>query len=118
MINKEGLNDILEDSKDYLETKIEITKLEIAEKSSEGISLISVISIFGVFVLILLISLSLSLGFLLSEYFESFAAGFGILSLFYFVVLIILILLRKKYIFRPIQNLIIREFFRDEQSNN
>lgn len=114
MIDTEGLKNIVEESKDYLDTKIELTKLKVAERSSEGISALMMFFILGTLLLLFWICLSLFFGFMLADYFDSFSKGFGVLSAIYLFFVAIVTLLRKKLLSIPIQNLIIRQIFKDD----
>ena len=98
--------------KDYAEKRIELIKLDATEKSLKviGVSvpllIISILSIFFIFLL------NISLGLFLGNWIGNFAYGFLILSGFY-LLLMILILLFRNSIKSFITNQAIKTFFND-----
>lgn len=114
MIDTQGLKNIVEESKDYLDSQMELTKIKVAEKSSRGISTLMVILIVGSTALLTFICFSLFMGFLLAEHYNSNSIGFGIITGIYIFLLALLFLFRKKLLLIPIQNKVIKEFFKDE----
>jgi len=114
MINKEEINEIIHESKDYLDTKIELSRLKATEKISLYSSKIIVYIILGSISLLFFICFSLFLGFILSEYFANSATGFGLITCFYFVILMLLYTFRRKLIGKTIQNKIIKELYSNE----
>ncbi len=110
MENNSGqINSLFEKSKDYLETRIELAKLKISEKTSDVVSdLISkliVVSLISVFVLMLNIGIALWLGELLGKNYY----GFFVLAAFYGIVGLVAYLLREKWIEQPVTNAIIKK---------
>lgn len=114
MIDTQGIKNIVEESKEYFDSQLELTKINAAEQSSKGISTLLMILAIGSFVLLIFICVSLFFGFYIAELLGSYSKGFGLISLIYIVFLIILVLLRDKLFVKPIQNKIIQEIFRDE----
>ncbi|MFB1022693.1 MAG: phage holin family protein [Vicingaceae bacterium] len=114
MIKSEEINNLLQESKDYLDTELEIRKLEATEKLSLHGSNMFICIILGSFGLLFLIFSGLFLGFILSEYFSNFSTGFGIIALAYLLIFAVLYVFRRQLIGKPIQNKIIRELYSDE----
>lgn len=115
MIDTQGIKDIVEESKDYFDSQLELTKLKTAEQASYGISTLLMVLTVGAVVLLVFICISLFLGFLIADQLDSFYKGFGIVSLIYGLLLFIIILLRNKIITRPLQNKIIQEIFKGHE---
>jgi uncharacterized membrane protein YqjE len=93
----------------YVQTNLELAKLEIAERGSAiGTALFSGVVI-GVFGLLALLLLSISAGFLLGQVFESDSIGFAMVSGFYVILALVLYLLRKRLVEKSIRDKILRE---------
>lgn len=114
MINTEEIDNLLLESKNYLDAELEIGKLKATEKISHHTSNMIMYIILGGFGLLFFICCSLFLGFILSEYFSNFSTGFGIIALAYLIIFIFLYAVRRKLIGIPIQNKIIKELYRNE----
>ncbi len=96
----------------YVQTNIELFKLEATERTSViGSSLLSFLLVgFSLFLFVLFVSIST--GFLLANYFNDNYIGFGLVTIFYLVLTLILIIGRKKFIERPIRDKIIRRILK------
>jgi ABC-type multidrug transport system fused ATPase/permease subunit len=114
MIKSEEINTLFQESKDYLDTELEIVKLEATEKMSLYGSKILIYIALGSFGLLFFICVSLFLGFILSEYFSNFSTGFGIIALVYLLIFAVLYVFRRQLIGKPIQNKIIKELYNNE----
>jgi uncharacterized membrane protein YozB (DUF420 family) len=105
--NKTVFSDLKDDLVEYVELKADLTKLtafEIISKS--GVTLISAMALF-IFAFFFLFFLFLSLGFYFGKIFNSLYQGFGIIAFFYFMLLLIYLMIRKKFIEKPLMNKII-----------
>src|ERR1700730_17429851 len=98
MSSTDSIKTLIDKSKDYLETKIELTRLKTIDKSADVLStvVVSVAMIFISFLLILFasIALALYLGKMLGAYYY----GFLILGGFYAIVLLLIYAKREKWI--------------------
>ena len=88
--------------KEYLETRLEIYRLQSIRvfSKSAGYLVWIVISLFLLFLIV--IFGGLVLGFFLSEKMNSLTAGFGITTLFFVLVFIVLMAARRKIFIDPI----------------
>ncbi len=102
------IEELTKSLKVYVQTNIELVKLEATERISVfGSSLISILLVgFSLFLFVLFISISA--GFFLGDYFDDNYTGFILVAGFYFLLTFILIICRKKFIERPIRDRIIR----------
>ena len=95
------------DIKELIATKLELTRLEIFEKSSAAGSFL----IYGVLIINLiffaLLFAFVALGFLFGKWVGSIAGGFALVALIYLVLLIILLACRKSILNR-LQNLFLK----------
>lgn len=100
---------LLEKASGYVETRIELAKLKVAEKSSQTISsLVSMIVLCFViifFVLLLNIGLALWIGELLGNSYY----GFFVLAAFYGLIALLIYFFKGKWIENPITNSIIKK---------
>lgn len=99
--------------KEYIHTTYELKKLQAIEKSSVfGASLIGIL-LTGLVVILFVVFLSLWVALYLSAKMGDIYSGFSIVSAFYFLLGIILLLVRKKLIDKPMRDKIIRRIFTD-----
>ena len=112
MTQTETIKTLIDKSKDYLETRIELTKLKTIDKSADVLStvVVTVSMLFVSFLLILFISLAVALylGKMLGEYYY----GFFIMAGFYAIVLLVIYLKREKWIKTPIANELISKMLK------
>ena len=110
-----GLEQLLEKLKEYLNTRIKLAKLTLIEK---GVYLFSNLITDGLVVIFLILAFlftSLALGFYLSELLGNSFGGFFIMALLYFVLALIVYLIKDKYLEKPIINGMIKKIFKDEE---
>jgi hypothetical protein len=108
---KEKLPPIIDQLKDYLETRIKLAKYEAIDSSAKFLaSFITDMVVAGAFVLTFLF-LSFTIAFLLSNLFHSYWAGFGCMAGIYLIIAVILILIKDR-IQQPLINLFIKKFFK------
>lgn len=106
-------DDLFKRATDYVNTNIELAKLNIIEKSVKTVG--SVISnlILVVVCALCLLFLSFAMGFYLGEILSSTYLGFIIVAAFYLVVAIIIALISTKHIKNPIINILISKIFKN-----
>ncbi len=93
---------LIENLMGYIDTRIDIIRLEIQEKLKVSfVSLIHVV-LLGFFALMSLIFVSIFLGLLLNHLLDSSFWGFGIIALFYVAVLVILLVGLDKKVFQGV----------------
>jgi hypothetical protein len=94
--------------KEWIEIRIRLLKLELFEKISVlGSFLIYCVIIINLLFFIFLFAF-VALSLLLGKWLNSIAYGFAVVSLFYLVILAVLLIFRK-CIFTGIQNLLLKE---------
>ena len=114
MVDKEEIKEIIQESKDFMDSQIELTRLKTTEKLSLYGSKMIVYLILGSILLLFFICLSIFLGFILSEYFTDFSTGFGIIACAYLIILLFLFAFRRKFIGKSIQNKIIKDLYSND----
>lgn len=110
--NKEkDIETILLDAKEYIDTRIEYTKLSFVEKGAKLLAdLITNTTVIICFVLSFLFA-SFTLALYLSDVLGSYAKGFGCVAVIYLFLSIIVLLTKDKYIEKVLVNLFIRKYF-------
>ena len=112
MTYTESIKTLIDKSKDYLETKIELTRLKTIDKSADVLStvVVTVSMLFVSFLLILFISLAVAL--FLDKMLDAYHYGFFIMSGFYAIILLLIYVKREKWIKTPIANELISKMLK------
>jgi hypothetical protein len=112
MASTESIKTLIDKSKDYLDTQIELTKLKTIDKSADVLStvvvMISMIFIGALFIVFISIATALMLGRSLGAY----QYGFYIVGGFYALILLLLYIQRDKWIKTPIANGLINKMLK------
>ncbi|TDG37594.1 phage holin family protein [Pedobacter changchengzhani] len=110
--NKEkDIEDLVEDAKGYLATRVEYTRLYLVEQISKVFAdLVTNLVVVVCFVLAFLFG-TVTLALYLSEVLGSNARGFGCVSLLYIILAIVVYFTKDKYIEKAIINSTIRRYF-------
>jgi hypothetical protein len=101
---------------DYTEKRIELVKLEAIEKTAIVGGLSASFLLIILFSFMSIMFLSVMMGFLLADITGSMLKGFGLLALFY-VLLLILVIVFRTSISKPISNLLVRVLVKEEASH-
>jgi hypothetical protein len=110
---KEELDDLIDELKDYWETRNKLGKLKAIEKGSQiagesaSVFFVILISIF------FLLFLSLAGAFVLSEVLGSYLSGFLCIAAFYLLVGLVIYSNRQAWIKKPVMNSVIKSFFKN-----
>lgn len=99
-------------AKDYINTSIELKKLSVIQavvKAVGGIANGIVLLIVGIFFLMFL---SIAVGLYLGALLASMYLGFFIVTAFYLILVVLVILMGKNYIQNPITDILIRKIFK------
>lgn len=110
--NKEkSIEDLYEDAKAYLDTKVEYTRLYLVEKVSKIFAdVITNVLVIICFVLAFLFA-TLTLALFLSDLLGSYTQGFGCVALFYLLLALIVYFTKDKFIEKAIINFTIKNYF-------
>ncbi|RZK77993.1 MAG: phage holin family protein [Pedobacter sp.] len=110
--NKEkGIEDLYDDAKAYLETKVEYTRLYLVEKISKIFAdIVTNLVVVICFVLAFLFG-TFTLALFLSDVLGSYTKGFGCVSLIYVLLALIVYYTKDKYIEKAIINFTIKNYF-------
>ncbi|MFO7868735.1 MAG: phage holin family protein [Bacteroidales bacterium] len=105
----EKLEELIGKLTTYTNSTIEIVKLETAQRTSSIIAKLISVLIIGVVISLFVFFLSLGVGMYLSDVFDNTYLGYGIVTGFYLLVAIILIVGRKKLLINHMRDKIIQE---------
>jgi Putative Actinobacterial Holin-X, holin superfamily III len=104
-----SIESLLEKAGDYLETRVELMKLQAVDKitgtASSMASGVILIMIVGLMLFTLSIGIAVWLGDLLGEVYY----GFFLVSGFYLLVAVILYLFRSKWLKKPLQDILVKK---------
>lgn len=115
MEENSNIEDLFADSKEYLETRIEIAKLQAVEKSSEiaGSAVVGLLLLLF-FTMVFLFG-SVALAFYLSEKTGQYSTGFLTVAGIYFVIGFIVYLAKESLIKKPVSNMIINKMLKEDE---
>ena len=108
---EKGLEDLYEDAKVYIDTRVEYTRLYLVEKISKVFAdVVTNATVILCFILAFLFG-TVTLAIFLSDVLGSYTRGFGCVALIYFVLALIVYFTKDKYIEKAIINFTIRNYF-------
>lgn len=105
------IEEFTENLKDYVKTNYELIKLQAIERSTVIVADLISDLLIGLVVIFVVLFISFWAGFYISAIIGDIYTGFAIVAAFYMLIAIIMLLVRKKLIERPIRNKIIRKIF-------
>lgn len=97
----------------YLEARIELTKLNATEKIARISSVFVSLLIIGLLVVLTFLFFLVTLTLLLGEHLGSYSLAFGYVTIGLFLLFILVTLLRKKILETPLVNGIIRKIYEE-----
>lgn len=110
--NKEkGFDDLYKDAKDYLDTRVEYTRLKLVEKGSKIFADIVTNATVAICFILAFLFGTLTLALFLSDVLGSYTRGFGCVAILYILVALIVYYTKDKYIEKAIINFTIRNYF-------
>jgi len=104
----EETQDLVED---YVSNRLQLLKLQTAEKSARLISLLLTVLVMALLCFFILLFLSITAGYFLAQKTGSLFTGFGIVAIFYVLLLAIVLYLRKRVLDKYIADTVVRIFF-------
>jgi hypothetical protein len=114
---KEKISNLYSGVNDYVDKKIELTRIEIISASSKSFSKMASGVIFLLMVFSFMFFVGLTAAIFLSELFDSYLKGFGAMALFFLLLIIVFLVVRKKYIERKIYEISILMLSKEVDNN-
>lgn len=102
---------IIDQLKEYVETRLKLAKYEAIDKSTSILAGLITDVIIAVSLLLTFLFLSFSLAFYLSNLLHSYWAGFGCMAILYLLIAIGIILAKDK-LQQPLINIFIKKIFK------
>lgn len=96
---------------DYVGNRLQLLKLQAAEKSARVVSLLITVMVMALICFFILLFVSITAGYFLAQKTGSLFTGFGIVAVFYLLVLCIVLYLRKRVLDKYIADTVVRIFF-------
>lgn len=103
------LEDLICQTKEYADTKIELVKLQSVEKASYALSTLFILMVFGTFFFLFFVVLNIGLALFIGDLLGKAYWGFFIVGSFYFFVGLVLFILRNKIFKAPLIDIFIRK---------
>jgi len=103
------LDGLLESLKGYIDARLQLLKLDLAEKASGIIASLVFVVLLAFCFIMMLIFLSIALGNYLNSLFNSSYLGFALMGIFYFILVVILAMniTGKGALHRKVKNLML-----------
>ena len=111
----EETQDLLEE---YVNNRLQLLKLQTAEKSAKLISFVFVALAIALLFFFILLFISIMAGYYFAEKTGSQVYGFGIVACFYILLLLVVLLLRKKLVDKYISDKVIKIFFEPTENDD
>jgi len=109
MEEKNKVEKLIGDVKEYAETKLDLVALNLQDKGSDiAASAASVVTL-GIIILFVLLFLSLGAALILGNYFQDPSIGFFCIAGFYLIVFLLVYINRHKWIKLPLVNSILKK---------
>jgi hypothetical protein len=106
-----SLEDLYEDAKRYLDTRVEYTRLYLVEKISKIFADVVTNAAVVICFILAFIFGTVTLALFLSDLLGSYTRGFGCVSLIYIFLALLVYFTKEKYIEKSIINFTIRNYF-------
>ena len=107
-----SLKDLIEKTQDYIETRIELTRLKTIDKSTDVLATMITLVLVAFMGLLCFVFLSFGLAYVLGSLTGSTATGFFIVAGIYGLALLLAVLLREKLIKTPVSNTVIKKLLK------
>src|SRR5690606_29744233 len=106
-----GIEDLYDDAKKYIDTRIEYTRLYLVEKFAKIFADIVTNAIVVVCFILAFLFGTVTLALFLSDVLGSYSGGFGSVALIYLFLAIIVYYTKDKYIEKVIINFTVKNYF-------
>ena len=115
---REDLDNLINDVKDYAETRIALGKLKTIDKGTQIAGVLTVGVFVSIFILLFLFFISITVALVLATLLGKLYLGFLIVGSTYLLLGLLVYLKRDSWIRIPISNFLIKNFFKDIDDGN
>ena len=105
------INEIKKDVLEFIEVKLDLIRLHAAENLSRIFSKVAIIAVTGYLLFLIVMFLSFAAGYFIGSLLKSNELGFLCVAGFYFLLLILFLVYRKRIVERPIIKALVRLLF-------
>lgn len=109
--------DIVSLIKEYISTKVELTRLTVIDKLTVLVSSMITGAVVVVAMLLTFLFASITLALFLGELLNTYAGGFGIVALIYLALAVITNISKEKYINKFLQDFMVKKIFNKGENN-
>jgi len=113
--DKSNIQLLKEHVKDYVQTRVDIAVLTVADKGTQAVSNAALYFMLLVITLFFLLFASVAAAFAISDLMDSRYAGFLIIAGIYLLVGLLIFVMRDKWVINPIVNGIIKKIFKKDE---
>ena len=104
-------NQLLQDFRKYIETRMEYAKLDVTEKTVRIVTLLITLFLLTLVIFPFFLFLSFAASYFIGQLLNSVALGFLIVSGVYFVLGMFILILRKPLIMKPMLRMMVKTIF-------
>lgn len=114
------LTKVIEKVNKHVDTRMEYMRLLISEKVAIVMSKMGTVFIVLVLFLLFFLFINIAAALWIGKYFDCYTIGFGLISLFYLLAVIIYLLLRKSVFERKMQDMVVNALYpeKDEEDED
>jgi hypothetical protein len=111
------LSKIFKDLKEYFEIKMDIFKLEFIEKLVKSLSAFYTFLVLGSLISFSALFFSIAAACYFGELFNSMPLGFMLIGFFYFLMIILFLIFRRRLVSRPLIRFASKIFFKKSENH-
>jgi hypothetical protein len=112
------LSKIIDKVNEHVDTRMEYLRLLLSEKVAVVISKLGSAFILIAFFLLFFLFVNVSAAMWIGKHFNDYAIGFGSVSLFYLLLIIIYLIFRNSVFEKKIQNMVIRSLYPENDEDD
>lgn len=112
------LSKIIEKVNEHVDTRLEYLRLLVSEKVAIVISKMTSAFILITLFLLFFLFVNVAAAMWIGKYYGDYAIGFGSVSLFYFLVAIIYLMLRKSVFEKKVQNSVLKSLYPENDEDD
>jgi len=108
----DSIHSLVDRAKDYVETRVELLKLQAVDKSADVVSSVASGLVTAIIMIIFFIILNIGIGLLLGELLGKTYYGFFALAAIYLITGLLFRSFGNKWVKEPVSNMIIKKIFK------
>ena len=113
--SRKVVEEFYDDLKDYVNTRIDLASLKTTEKAAEVLSTLITKSAFMILLFFAVFFGSVTLGFYIGMQRDSLVQGFLFVTGGYFVLVLLLLIIKDTWLKNPLLNIFIKQLYKNER---